>query len=345
MNYPFKNLIFEGGGVKGIAYVGALKSLEERKIFKNIKRVGGTSAGAINAVLVALDYSLDETETILSALNFKNFMDDSWGVLQDASRVINEFGLYKGKFFQDWMGRLIREKTDNENSTFNDLKNRNFKELYLIGTNLSTGYSEVFSAEHTPRMRVVDAARISMSIPLFFKAVRNFRNDVYVDGGVFNNYPIKLFDRKKYVANANLKSHTEQPDYYTEVNTNLKERHPGSSEYVYNKQTLGFRLDSGEQIAVFRDNAEPVHHQIDNFFDYALALVNSILSVQENQHLHSDDWQRTIYINTLDVRTTDFDISDQKKKDLIHQGETGVEDYFKWYDNANPEDLPSNYPG
>lgn len=344
MKYPFRNLIFEGGGVKGIAYVGALKALEERKIFKNIRRVGGTSAGAINAVLVALGYTLDETETILSSLNFNNFMDDSWGIIRDTNRLINEFGFYKGDFFRDWMGRLIREKTGNENSTFNDLKNRKFIELYLIGTNLSTGYSEVFSEKHTPRMRVVDAARISMSLPLFFRAVRNFRNDVYVDGGVFNNYPIKLFDRKKYIANTNLKSHTVETNYYKDVNENLKECHPGSSEYVYNKETIGFRLDPSEQIAVFRDNAEPVHRKIDDFFDYAGALINSVLSVQENQHLHSDDWSRTIYIDTLDVKTTDFDLSDQKKRDLIDQGEKGVEIYFEWFNNANQDDLPSNFP-
>ncbi len=51
MTYQFRNLVFEGGGVKGIAYVGAIKVLEEKGIMPNIVRVGGTSAGAINAVL------------------------------------------------------------------------------------------------------------------------------------------------------------------------------------------------------------------------------------------------------------------------------------------------------
>jgi NTE family protein len=69
-----------------------------------------------------------------------------------------------------------------------------------MGTNLSTRFGEVFSAEHTPRMCIADAVRISMSIPLFFAAKRSLRGDVYVDGGVLENYPIKLFDREKYVA-------------------------------------------------------------------------------------------------------------------------------------------------
>jgi NTE family protein len=50
----FKNLVFEGGGVKGIAYSGALQVLEQQNIMSDIKRVAGTSAGAITAALVAL---------------------------------------------------------------------------------------------------------------------------------------------------------------------------------------------------------------------------------------------------------------------------------------------------
>ncbi len=199
MAYPFKNLIFEGGGVKGVAYVGALQELETRQIMSQIKRVGGTSAGAINAVLLSIGFTLKETQKILMTLDFNNFMDDSWGIVRDTNRLISEFGWYKGDFFKEWIGALIREKTGNENSTFNDLNNQDCLDLYLIGTNLSTGFSEVFSVEHTPRMRVADAVRISMSIPLFFASVRTMRNDNYVDGGVFNNYPIKLFDREKYV--------------------------------------------------------------------------------------------------------------------------------------------------
>ena len=49
----FRNLVFEGGGVKRIAYVGAMKVLEQKLILKDIKRLGGTSAGTIYAVLVA----------------------------------------------------------------------------------------------------------------------------------------------------------------------------------------------------------------------------------------------------------------------------------------------------
>ena len=41
-----ENLVFKGGGVLGIAYAGAIESLEEKGLLKNIKRVAGTSAGS-----------------------------------------------------------------------------------------------------------------------------------------------------------------------------------------------------------------------------------------------------------------------------------------------------------
>ncbi len=49
-----KNLVFEGAGVRGIAYAGAIKTLENKDLMDSIQKVGGTSAGAITAMLVSL---------------------------------------------------------------------------------------------------------------------------------------------------------------------------------------------------------------------------------------------------------------------------------------------------
>ncbi|MBN2467883.1 MAG: patatin-like phospholipase family protein, partial [Deltaproteobacteria bacterium] len=327
-------LVFEGGGVKGIAYVGAMEALRERGIVSKVERVGGTSAGAINAVLVALNYSEEETREVLWKLDFTNFMDDSWGILRDFERLKEEYGWYKGKFFRDWMGALVRRKTGNAESTFADIKAlqgmRGFNDLYLVGTNLSTRCSEVFSCEHTPRMCVADAARISMSIPLFSSAMKSPRDDVYVDGGVLRNYPIKLFDREKYVTRNKMKT-----DYYTRQNQVIAKSERKISRYIYNKETLGFRLDSKEQISMFRDHAEPPRHKIDDLFSYVWSLVEAYMEAQQNSHLHSDDWQRTIYIDSLGVKTTQFDLADETKQSLIDSGEEGVKEYFDWFDTAD----------
>ena len=335
MSYNFRNFVFEGGGVKGIAYVGALEVLEDKGITAGIERIGGTSAGAINAILLGLGYTLDETNDILWSLDFNEFMDDSWGIVRDSNRLINEYGWYKGGYFRNWIGKLIKEKTGNSESTFADLEAlkdlRGFKSLYFMGTNLSTSFSEVFSAEHTPRTCIADAVRISMSIPLFFAAKRSARGDVYVDGGVLNNYPIKLFDREKYAEPSSLRN----TDYYSRVNYEIASLARPMSKYIYNKETLGFRLDTKEEISVFRDHSEPQRENIDDFFSYSWALINTLLEAQQSAHLHSDDWARTVYIDTLGVKTTDFDLSDQKKQDLVDSGRRGAQDYFNWFDSES----------
>jgi NTE family protein len=337
--YIFRNVVFEGGGVKGIAYIGALEVLEEMAIMRDISRAGGTSAGAVNAVLLSLKYDIKELQEILWDMDFHKFMDDTWGIVRDTRRLLNEFGWFKGDYFYKWIGGLIERKLGNRNATFSEFRKNGCLDLYLIGTNLSTGFAEIFSYEHTPGMRVADAVRISMSIPLFFTAFRDIRNDLFVDGGLLNNYPVKLFDRLKYVDENKRGHNMHQMEYYEAAN---KSRSPCSSKYIYNKETLGFRLEPEKSIAVFRDGAEPQCERIDGFFDYSRAVIKCIFNLQDSMHLHSDDWHRTIYINTGDIGLTDFNLDDSKKQFLLNEGRKGVRNYFNWYDNPNPNEEPIN---
>ncbi len=339
--YHFRNLVFEGGGVKGVAYVGVTRELGKRGILANVERIAGTSAGAINAVLLATGHGQRETTSILLGLDFRNFLEDSWGLVRDTRRLARDFGWYKGDFFQSWMGARIARKAGHAEATFADFSRLGFPDLYLIGTNLSTGYSQVMSAEQTPDMAVAEAVRISMSIPLFFAAVRERGGDVLVDGGVLRNYPVKVFDRERYIATEKRKAHALMTRYYARDNEALGR---GASRYCYNKETLGFRLDTREEIALFKDGQQPVGERVDDFFDYSSALLRSVLNVQNNSHLHSDDWQRTIYIDTLGIRSTDFSLDDRQKRRLIRAGADGVSAYFDWYDGARGRLLPCNHP-
>jgi len=331
MNYIFKNLVFEGGGAKGIAYLGVTEVLKRKGILKNIERIGGASAGAINALLIGLNYKGNELKTFLMDLNFKDFLDDSPGFMRDFRRLRKKYGWYKGDRFYNWIKDRIREKTGNPNSTFKDIydgkEENKFKDIYFIGANISIGFAEIYSYEDTPLMEVAKAVRISMSIPLFFAALRKNDEDVCVDGGLINNYPVKLFDREKYV-----QVNRRKPKYYKKYNRELKETNHKNNIWVFNKETLGFRLDSAKEIAVFRNHKEPDHKEIKGFIDYAFCLISTVFNIQSSMHLHSDDWKRTIYINTLGVSTFDFDMSKKSKIKLIESGKKCTEDYFVWYE-------------
>ena len=335
MAYHFKNLVFEGGGVKGIAYVGALEVLDREGILNDIERVAGTSAGAMVAVMVALRYSAEEVMQVLGTLNFKDFKDSSKGILRDTIRLLKNYGWYKGDYFRNLMAKLIEKKTGNGEMTFEQLDaTGQYRDLYLVGADLTTGLSKVFSVhnQETKTMKVADAARISMSIPLFFAAVRGGKDNkhLFVDGGLLDNYTVKTFDRQAYLADLNNARRTE---YYEKINEKLRmQRSTSRNEYVYNKETLGFRLDAKEDIDMYLTHEENFN-EINGFFDYTKALVTTLIDFQTNEHLHSDDWQRTVYIDTLGVRAIDFDIPQEKKDALVESGRLYTEAYLEWYNN------------
>src|SRR6187431_3098921 len=200
-----KNLVFEGAGVRGIAYCGAVQEMESKRIMEGIERVGGTSSGAIVALTISLGYTGKEIENIISKTNFKKFNDGGFFFI----------GGYKGKKFEKWLEKVIKEKTGNENITFEELHQKGFKDLYITGTSLNKQKAVVFSYESYPKMMIKDAVRISISIPLYFEPVfidssgKTFDRpkqkqgfDMMVDGGLLENFPIHIFDKL-------------QPDLYT----------------------------------------------------------------------------------------------------------------------------------
>ncbi len=324
--------------MKGIAYVGALNKLDEEGILQNIERVAGTSAGAMVAVLVGLGFTTQEISDILWDIKFQNFLDSSWGVIRDTNRMLKEYGWYKGDYFRSLMAEFIKRKTNNGEITFQELETmrkggKTFRDIHLIGADLTTGFSRVFNSNNTPDVKIADAARISMSIPLFFAAVKD-EGHIFVDGGLLDNYAIKVFDQSPLIADENNKRKT---DYYDRINGRLSTKKTASRtdqfEYVYNKETLGFRLDAKEDINLFLNQDEPQKKEIKTFFSYTKALVTTLIDFQNNVHLHNDDWQRTVYIDTLGVSSLDFGLSDKAKQQLVDSGYKYTTAYLDWYNN------------
>jgi len=296
--YCFRNLVFEGGGVKGIAYAGALEILEKKGCMAQIKKVAGTSAGAISATLVALNYSSKEIENILRETNFSSFKDGSIIPFLDYRRLYKKYGLYKGKAFEKWFSSVIAMKYDSD-ITFkqlSDLANKGKEKLlYVIGADLSSHKEIVYSHESTPNTKIKDAVRISMSIPLFFQAIRQ-GDSVLVDGGIYYNYPINLFDKSGFT-----------------------------------KETLGLRVDkTSEIVEEFTSVSKP--KEINDFKSYVKTLIGGLVDLANKRHLSEADWHRTIYIDCKNISSTDFDLSEKDKQFLIDSGKLNTIRYFEWYD-------------
>lgn len=272
----YKNLIFKGGGIKGIGYIEAIDELQKYLHLSDIERVGGTSAGAITALLISLGFSTKEMQTMMSGFDYKKFMDeDSSFHVRDkllkaaakppadssffsscipacsaaspispvvTSRLFNGLGIFEGKAFLEWTQNCISLSTRDPNLTFGELhklklKDPRFKDLYVVGVNLNTSLPEVFSYETHPDVVIAHAIRISMSIPYVFKPHLLFRKTA--SGEIIPDVKGHLYVDGGLVAN-----------YPIDIFDKIKYVDPASpvpDAKIFNEQTLGFSLVCKEQ--------------------------------------------------------------------------------------------------
>lgn len=326
MNMNFTNLVFSGGGVLGIAYLGLLDSLYQRNLMDGIKRVAGTSAGAITACLTSFNLSFPELRDMVNSLDYTNIPNkDSSAMPRFPSpalkedferlfdnfdcvyRLIKQFGWFSSNYFYNWIKAQIETQFDTSQKippyTFADFQDpdlhkdhRPFKDLYMVGTDVTNGTSSVFSYDSTPNMEVAEAVRISMSIPLFFEAIKTNSESasprtsprIYSDGGILYTYPINLFDEEDPLSH-----------------------------------TLGSLIQS---------NRPP--SPINNIIDFIASIISCATSIQYNIYQSNPDHlARTIEINTGEVSTMDFNIKtgDDTYNYLYNQGYIAAETFFENY--------------
>jgi predicted acylesterase/phospholipase RssA len=253
------DLVFEGGGAKGIAFVGALQALAAAGHTPG--RVLGTSAGAITATALAAGYSVEETraallEQIGGKPVFTTFLGDPTGFtqqelesgamrhllegidvpvlppaveehldkllveamarrpkLRNLLSFVERGGWYAADAFLDWLRRTLNTGQDHGkprrygNLTLAQFHEATGRELTLVAADVTDGRRLVLNHRTTPKLPVVFAARMSMSVPLLWQEVIWLRDwgdyrqrglnkiaeHAIVDGGLLSNFPIELF--------------------------------------------------------------------------------------------------------------------------------------------------------
>ena len=178
------DLVFEGGGVKGIGLAGALATLEEREY--RPQNIAGTSAGAITAALLAAGYSAAELREIIVSLDYRQFQDRAWEdkmpLVERSLSLLLDLGLYEGDRFLEW----IRERLEAKDvRTFADLVQAEYADdpryrsrLQVIASDVTTHELLVLPRDagklgiEPDELDVALAVRMSMSIPIFFEPVR-----------------------------------------------------------------------------------------------------------------------------------------------------------------------------
>lgn len=299
LNTTIKHLVFEGGGWKIDGHVGAACELENYVDTDCITDVAGASAGAIIALLWSVGYRAADRQG-QRFLDLLNSVDSSVFVKKEfigkhLYSLLKHRGWYDTAMFEKWLQSVVAEKAFNAEITFSELYYLTGKRLHVVATLPKRQKAVVFSMENSPMYSVVRAVVHSMSIPFFFKPL-TYNSERVTDGGLTLNYPIKLFD--------------------TEA---------GPSE-----ATLGFRLDSSKEIEAVRASGlwETLPMQGDGFRDFLLQHLNLLYEKANKVHLDKADYARTVFIDTLEVGTFDYDKPREKSIALYEQGVKAVKEYF-----------------
>ena len=185
-----KNIIFSGGSIKGINYIGTIKYLEELNIIDKLENFAGTSIGSLFCFFLILGYTSKDLSEIFLNINIDKFRDIK------SDDILNFFEIYgfdSGDKISKTLKLLLKKKLECDDITFIDLYNKTKKNLIVVGSCLNTMSPEYFSKSNYPNMSVLLAIRISFSIPVIYKPII-FNNKYYVDGALTDNYAIHLFE-------------------------------------------------------------------------------------------------------------------------------------------------------
>jgi NTE family protein len=289
--------VFSGGGIKGLAFAGALEGAKEAG-YDEWVQVAGTSAGAITAMMLAVGYDADGLHHQLETFDFSTIADYGTPVVGRAENLLLRHGLTHGKVLHEWIKRLLAE-APHPATKFGELDGR----LRVVGTDLAHSRMVVFpddvglyvddagKALVPDEFPIADAVRISAGYPYFFpplslRDAATGKEGVLVDGGVCSAFPIFLFD---------------VPD----------PQHP----------TWGFRLYEG---------SGPVQHDIGGL-DWPIEMLSAVLETSINalDTLELKQWgNRTIAIPTGEVPTLKFDLSDKEKEYLYNSGFDSAKAFF-----------------
>jgi NTE family protein len=300
----YQNLVLAGGGIKIIASIGALEIVQELGVLQQITGFAGSSAGAIVAGALSVGYTVAELKKILLAKNFNDFKDAGW---MAPIQILYHYGWCRGDALYQWLGDMIQTKTGNPDISFKQVYQQYGKYLIITGCCLNKRETHYYSHRSNPDMPIRQAVRISMSIPGLFVPIQ-WGGDVLVDGGLLENYCIYIFDKK-------------DPNSKTQA---INEQSP---PHVPQKTTLGIKLLSSNELPDGQ-----IYHgdvKITNFVGYLESIINTMMTQIDRSIISQHYWDRTIPINTGDIPIGEFNLSKEKKLELIELGRNTAIKFFE----------------
>jgi NTE family protein len=325
------DLVLEGGGVKGIALVGAATALDEAGW--TFARVAGSSAGAlVGAIIAAMQQAgepMTRVDEIMRTLDYRQMLDRRavakalrwWPLAANGWGLIFHLGMYRGHYMTEWArgvlgdlgvhtfadfafddpgSALAPEQSYRLLVTASDLSRQR---LMYLPWDLATYGVEATSYP------VARAVRASAAIPFMFEPVRlksSFGVSTLADGSLLRSYPIAVFDR-----------HDGKPSRWP---------------------TLGIRLSSPSSE---RAPAKPVTGPL----SLVQSLIYTTVDSTQVRHVSDDaDVERSIFAKPRGVRWTDFDLTAEQQQTLFESGYAAGQKYVAKFPDGPPPREPDTHP-
>jgi NTE family protein len=304
-----RDLVLEGGGVKGIGLAGAVITLDAAGY--HFPRIAGTSAGAIAAALIAAlnarGQALSDLENILDSVDYPKFMSGSR--LHAAANLLVHQGLYDGDYLTSWLGDALHQIGATK---FGDLRHddpgadKTLSEsqkytLVVHTSDISRGRLvrlpwdyPMYGMPDVDEIDIVTAVRASMAIPFFFEPVKidapactvdgvacKEGKVTWVDGGMLSNFPVEVFDRADGV-----------PSRW---------------------DTLGIKLSA-------RQTSISEAHDTGNLLEETVACLRTLLDNADRYYVTPAKATRTIFIDNAGIKATDFHLDQAARTKLYDNG-------------------------
>ena len=299
------DLVLEGGGVKGIALVGAISELGERGY--RFHKVAGTSAGSIVGALVAAGTRPDRLREMLHTVDYAKFQDPPMlgrlGPLGVAAQVLLCKGWCRGDYLRSWLDEMLSEQGVRtfadlalhdlgSDDAIRDIPGRNYRFVAMASdlthrrlARLPWDYLDRFHIDPDDAP-VADAVRASMAIPYFYVPARlrdQLSGDTawMVDGGMLSNFPVDVFDRTD----------------------GIEPRWP----------TIGIKLST--RSTLMRVN------EVRGVVTLSKAMLSTMTGFYDQMHVdRADVAARTIFVDTFGVKAVDFNLSRETADQLYESG-------------------------
>lgn len=326
MDINIDTLILSGGGIKCVSIMGSLLELEKNDnvFFDKIVKYAGSSAGSIICALLCIGYT--PQEVLDKFFSQKNLVSDSYFKIPFN---LLKHGLWSGDKLVKYLKTLFVQKGISKDITFNELFIKTNKILVITGTSLNIRDTFYFNYKTFPNMSIIEAIRISMSIPLVFTSCKykiDNKIHTFVDGAVLNNFPIYYFE----LFEQNLKSCKELI---------IKKEQPHNKfklQTTTNENVLGIMLleshNSRDTISFY--NGFDV---INNFSQYIGSFMNTVYTKIEEANFYNpitgnknNFFKRVVTITIpINISIFNFSIDDKTKDILINSGKESVQQFYK----------------